>query len=129
MDKIKKYKILALSGWLIVLLGIIFFFIEVFILKTTTNLSISLKENIIASVKSEINNLGSLMIGKVSKSDIIKYYEESAGKKIDQEIDGVIYFDALGYQFNEKGILIKIFLSIANYGQIIPRKETWKETR
>jgi hypothetical protein len=120
MDKLKKYKILAISGWMIIFLGIMIFLVNIFVFNINADISIALKENTIKSTNSEISNLGSLLIGKVSKSDIIKYYEESAGKKIDQEIDDVIYFDALGYKFNENGILIKIFSRIVNYGQTIP---------
>ena len=120
MDKLKKYKILALSGWVIIFFGTIVFLINIFAAGTMEDISNGINDNIIKSANREVINLGSLLIGKVSKSDIIKYYDENAGKKIDQEIDGVIYFDGLGYEFDKNGILVKIFPRIVYFSHVIP---------
>jgi hypothetical protein len=83
------------------------------------NFSIKLKENRLNAANSEMNNLVSLLVWKVSKQDVIKYYE-SIGKTISEEEDNIIYFEGLGYQFNKDDILVKVYPRIIGFKQYMP---------
>jgi hypothetical protein len=73
-------------------------------------------EDTIEAANGEINNLSTLLVGKILDKEIIQYYA-SIGNKID-EVDGeIIYFGGLGYEFNKDGLLIKIYPRIVHFKQ------------
>ena len=122
MEQIKKYKYMAFICLALLLLSVLYIGSLLFTYNLSSvqnNFSIELKENRLNAANSEMNNLVSLMVGKVSKQDVIKYYE-SIGKTISEKEDNIIYFEGLGYQFNKDEMLVKVYPRIIGFKQCMP---------
>ena len=122
MEATKKYKYMAFICLALLLLSFLYIGTLLFVYELSSaqnNLINELKEKRLNAANAEMNNLVSLMVGKVSKQDVIKYYE-SIGKNISEEENNIIYFEGLGYQFNEDEMLVKIFPRIVGFKQYMP---------
>ncbi len=119
MEKIKKYKYMAIASLVLLILSILILGTELYLNNINNDFLVVQKEKRLNLANYEMNNLVSLMIGKVSKQDIIKYYR-TIGVTISEEKDDILYFESLGYEFNEDEKLVKIFPRIIGFDQYMP---------
>jgi hypothetical protein len=122
MEAIKKYKYMTFICLALLVLSVLYIGLLLFAYNLSNdknNFLNELKEDRLHAANSEMNNLVSLLVGKVSKQDVIKYYE-SIGKTISEEEGNIIYFEGLGYQFNKDEMLVKVYPRIIGFKQYMP---------
>lgn len=110
---------MAIASLVLLILSILILGTELYLNNINNDFLVVQKEKRLNLANYEMNNLVSLMIGKVSKQDIIKYYR-TIGVTISEEKDDILYFESLGYEFNEDEKLVKIFPRIIGFDQYMP---------
>jgi hypothetical protein len=119
MKKIMNWKRIGILGWILFALLLCWHFGNCFWANLKSDFVEKQHDATTKLASNEMNNLVSLIRGRITKSDVIQYYT-GRGKEVDEEKDGVVYFDGLGYEFDNNGILQGVFPRIKGFMQKMP---------